>query len=366
MNLTLGPCRQILILCALLCCASFALAADAPATKEIRAALSGSSPFLSQNSGGEWEGLTIDIFNDVATQNGWSVTYKPYPSREAALKALEDNEADILVGDVSIVSALTESVEFSQPYFRSGLQIMVTDARPHTIARLWEDLDDWGHLDVFWIMIGIILVLTVLVAIFERAHNPDFPEKWRDGLAESFYYVVSLTLGKQGYKGFGGWLGRLVLVVWTIAGVIVVAYVTSSITSVMTVEKLRARINGPADLPGHTVGAVTDTTAVEYLQRHGITYRLYPDLPTAVKALVAGNDIRAIVGSAPVLQFYDNSNQSIPITEVGPIFAPFNYGFALPLGSDLRLPLNATLLDLQESGAILDLAHRYFGPVYTP
>lgn len=366
-----GFLQKVLIISALLC-SSLQLVAQAPSPtptptpRAIKVALSGATPFLYQNSGGEWEGLSLDIFNDVAAQNNWSFVTQSFPSREAAIEAVARGEADVLVGEVSILSDLMGTVEFSQPYFRSGLQIMVTDARPHTMGRLWQDLYEWGHMDLFWGIIGVIIILTILVAFFERAHNPDFPKKWGDGLAESFYYVVSLSLGKSGYKGFGGWLGRLVLVVWTIAGVIVVAYVTSSITSVMTVEKLRARINGPQDLPGHTVGAVKDTPAIEYLQRHGITYRTYPDLATAVHSLVNKDEIQAIVGSAPVLQFYDNSNQDIPITEVGPVFSPFNYGFALPLHSDLRLPLNATLLNLQENGVILDLARRYFGPVYNP
>ena len=104
---------------------------------------------------------------------------------------------------------------------------------------------------------------------------------------------------------------------------------------------------------------------MEYLSRHGIETNVYPSLEEAVKALVKG-EVRAVVGAAPILQYYDANHPELPITEVGPIFAPYNYGFALQTGSPLRLPLNAALLKLQESSILLDLGHKYFGAVYQP
>jgi hypothetical protein len=72
------------------------------------------------------------------------------------------------------MKARLERVEFSQPYFRSGLQVMVTAPRPHTLARVLQDFGTWGHLTILWVSIGVIALLTLLVAIFERKHNPHF------------------------------------------------------------------------------------------------------------------------------------------------------------------------------------------------
>jgi len=330
----------------------------------IRVAVAGDAPFvISQN--GVWSGLSVDIWQKVAALNEWEYEFTGYPDETSAVKALLAGSADIVVAEVPITSEILQYVEFSQPYFRSGLQVMVTSARPHTLKRLFQDLNSFGHLTILWWLVGLVVVLTALVTLFERRHNPDFPKAWHDGVAEAFYFVISLLVGKSSYKGFPGVLGRLMLVFWMLVGLLTVMYLTSSITAVMTMEKMQSAIAGPQDLPGKLVGAVKNGKAVSYLSRNRIETNLYPKLEDAVGALVNG-DVRAVVGAAPILQYYDANHPELPITEVGHVFSPYNYGFALPMGSKLRQPLNSALLRLQESGTIFDLAQKYFGTVYQP
>ena len=346
-----------------LCLAGAAAAAEAPLRVAV---VDGREPFVSQKDG-IWIGLSMDIWASIVAANKWQFVFVPYPSEDAMIDAVASGEADVAVADLSITKARLERAEFSQPYFRSGLQVMVTDPRPHTFARLLSDLGTWGHLTVLWVCVGVIALLTLLVTLFERKHNKEFPKSWHDGLAEAFYWVVSLALtGKSAYKGFSGALGRLMLVVWMLAGVVMVAYVTSTITSAMTVEKLQAsHISGLSDLPGHPVGALAGTSVVPFLQKRGLDVREYPGLREAVDDLIAER-IDAIVGDAPLLQYFDYSHPELPVTEVGPIFDPQNYGIALPIGSVLRQPLNRALLQLVETGTLMDMAKRYFGSVYQP
>lgn len=337
-----------------------------PATAApLRVAVAGVEPFVISEDG-VWRGLSVDIWQKVAALNNWEYQFVSYPDETAAVQAVHRGEADIVVAEIPISSDTVQYVEFSQPYFRAGLQIMVDDARPHTLRRLMEDLDAWGHLKIFWGIAGIVVVLTVLVTLFERRHNPEFPKKWADGFAEAFYYVISLGLtGKSVYKGFPGFLGRMMLVVWMLFGIVSVAFVTSSITTAMTVEKLRSHINGPQDLPGHRIGAVKNGKAIDYLSRHHLDTRTYPTIEAAVEGLLRG-EVHAVVGSAPLLQYYDANHQQLSITEVGPVFSPYNYGFALAQGSPLRQPLNAALLRLQESGVLHEIGQKYFGTIYQP
>jgi ABC-type amino acid transport substrate-binding protein len=67
-----------------------------------------------------------------------------------------------------------------------------------------------------------------------------------------------------------------------------------------------------------------------------------------------------------VLQSYDFNHPELPITEVGPVFAPQNYGFALAIGSPLRIPLNQALLEFGESRTLAGIFHEYFGSIYQP
>ncbi len=330
----------------------------------LRVGLAGEEPFVIK--GPPFSGVAVDVWEKIAALNSWTFTYTAFPTLDDGIRAVNAGKVDVLAGNVGITRDRLALVEFSQPYFRSGFQIMISEARPHSVARLGTDLLDILHLEIFWYVVAAVVVFTVLVYFFERRHNPDFPQTTGAGMAEAFYYVVTLALtGKSAYKGFPGVLGRLVMVAWILLGIITVAYLTSSITSSMTLEKIGNRISGPEDLPGKTVAVVTGSTAEHYLRDKGITTYPAADLASAVDAML-GQKAAAIVDDAPVLQSYDFSHPRLPITEVGPVFAPQNYGFALAIGSPLRLPLNQALLDLGESRTLAGIFHAYFGSVYQP
>lgn len=342
----------------------FLFCAIAHSAEPLRVGLAGEDPFVIK--GPPYSGATIDIWEKIAAANTWTFQYTTFPNVDAGIEGVASGKADILLGNISITKNRLVQVEFSQPFFRSGFQIMVSEARPHSVARLGEDLLDILKLQLFWYLVGAVLVFTFFVFLFERRHNPDFPKTKPEGMAEAFYYVVTLALtGKSAYKGFPGILGRLVMVAWMILGIITVAYVTSSITSTMTLEKLGSVISGPQDLPGKTVAVIEGSAAEHYMRDKGITTFPANDLASAVNALLE-RQAAAVVDDAPVLQSYDFSHPQLPITEVGPVFAPQNYGFALAIGSPLRLPLNKALLDLEEAGTLNKIFRSYLGSIYQP
>ena len=240
---------------------------------------------------------------------------------------------------------------------------MVDEKRENSWLKLWNGLRDSGHLKIFGIGISIILFFTVFLTIAERYWNKEFHSDWGNGLAESFYHVMSITMtGKSTHKGLPGPFGKILAGIWLAFGVGVVAYITSSVTSVMTVNRLKGMIDGPQNLPGHHVGAISGTLAQHYCEDQNLYASLYPNLPDAVTALVH-HEIEAIVFDAMTLQWYDNAHPELPITEVGPIFMKKGYGFALPIKSPLRHDINRALLKEQESGFVETLRKHYFGDI---
>lgn len=88
-------------------------------------------------------------------------------------------------------------------------------------------------------LFGLTLVAKAIVTLFGRRFDPDFPKRWRDGTAESFYQVMCMaTSGKSSHKNLFGWIGRIWQALWMAVGVAIIAYVTSSIESVMTASHI--------------------------------------------------------------------------------------------------------------------------------
>lgn len=267
------------------------------------------------------------------------------------------------LGNISITSDRLKIADFSQPYLQGGLQIMVDEKRAASWQRLWNGLRDSGHLKIFGIGIAVILIGTLLLTFGERRWNKEFHPDWPNGMAESFYHVMSIAMtGKSTHKGLPGPFGKILAGIWLAFGVGVVAYITSSVTSVMTVNRLHGIIDGPKDLPGHHVGAIGGTLSQKYCEDQNLNTTVYSNLPEAVKALTR-HEIDAIVFDAMTLQWYDNAHPELPLTEVGPTFLKKGYGFAVPIKSPLRHDINQSLLKQQESGFTETLRKQYFGEI---
>jgi len=325
----------------------------------LRVGVAGQPPFINTES--VLGGAAVDIWEKIAAENDWGFSYTRFDTVENGLKAIVDGSMDILVGDTPINKENLSQVEFSQPYFHSGLQILIADNQRTVRARLASDIKDLLKLEIFWIVSACIVFLSTTVYLFERKHNPDFPAGRKEGIAEAFYYVVTLALtGKSAYKGFPGVLGRLVLIIWILLGIVSVAYVTSSITSAMTVEKLSNSVENLRDLNNKTVAVISDSPAEGYIKKVGIDEYPAKDIQDAVSALLA-KQADAVVADAPVLQSFDFNNPRLPLRVVGRIFQIENYGFAMPIGSPLRMALNRQLLKMQESHETHAILAGYFG-----
>ena len=312
----------------------------------------------------DYEGFCVNLWKEIAADLGLPFEYLPFPVLAELVQATSEGKVDVGLGNISITGERLKKVDFTHPYLQGGLQVMVNEKKESdTFRRLWQGLRDSGHLKIFTIALGIILLSTILLTFGERHWNKEFPADWPNGLSESFYHVMSITMtGKSSHKGLPGPFGKILAAIWLAFGVGVVAYITSSVTSVMTVNRLHGVINGPQDLPGHRVGTVTGTLSQQYCQEQNLNTTLYANLPDAVKALVK-KDIDAIVFDGLTLQWYDNAHPELPITEVGSLFMKKGYGFALPIGNALRHDINRSLLKQQESGFEETLRKQYFGNI---
>ena len=334
------------------------------AQQKLRAGVAGQPPFVSMES--TPSGVAIDIWEKIAAENRWDFDYIRFETVEKGLDAVADGSIDILVGDAPINKNNLARVEFSQPFFHSGLQILTADNQKPLGSRLLRDMKNLLNLEISWILLSSVLILSFAVYLFERKHNPDFPKGRKEGLAEAFYYVMTLALtGKSVYKGFPGVLGRMVLLLWVLLGIITVAYVTSSITSAMTLEKLSNSIESVRDLQDKTVSVISDSPAEEYVKIQGIDEISAKDIQGAVNMLLS-KKADAVLGDAPVLQAFDYNNPRLPLRVVGRIFKVENYGFAMPIGSPLRMPLNRQLAMIQESQQLHAILVAYFGEANAP
>ena len=320
-----------------------------------------SPPFVMQQGDG-YTGMAIELWEALAEKLNLEYEYKPIATIRDLVNATEAGDVDVAVTNLTITQGRAERIDFTQPWFDAGMRVMINDVSGASFWEILGGLKESGFLMAYAWLAGVILVATLILTLFDRRFDKNFPARWREGLAESFYTVMSVaTSGRPpSRKNLFGWLGRIWQAVWLICGIAVFAYVTSSITSVMTTLSLSNQIAGVDDLHGRTVAVNDGSTAEDFAREFGLESRAFTDIDAAVAALTR-RDVAAIIGDAPVLEYYAYTHPDTPLDVVGRIFEPDKYGFALPRGSALTRPLTVTLLGAHESGLVEELDAKYFG-----
>lgn len=330
------------------------------ARQPVRVGVYVSPPFVIQEKD-HFTGMAIELWQALADAQGLQSQYQSFPTVRALIDATASGKVDIAVTNLTITQGRAQRIDFTYPWFDAGLRIMVDEHQGTGFLEVVSGLSQSGFLRAYAWIAFVVLAATVMLTLFDRRFDPNFPRRWRDGAAESFFAVMSVAAGKaSGRKNAFGWVGRVWQGLWLVCGIAVLAFVTSSVTSVMTTLSLTNQINSLTDLPGKAVGVFAGSVSEEFARRSGLDVYSFPNIDEAVAALKDG-DIAAIVGDAPVLEFYSHSHPEQRVDVIGGIFEPDKYGFGLPLNSPSTRRLTVELIGAHERGLVEQLHDKYFG-----
>lgn len=309
-------------------------------------------------------GFSIDYWNEVADRLGVETEWVVEEGVADIIDSARDGEVDASIAGISITREREAVIDFSQPYYISGQQIVIRDEGTAGTFRTLASLIGSGTFLVpLLILVGLVLVVSHLVWWFERGHDSDdFPYGYREGIGEAIWWsTVSVITGGEAVKNINTALSRVIAVFWMLVGLFLLAFVTARATSVLTVAELQADIGGLEDLAGRPVATVESTASVTFLQDEiGVLPQEEPDLDSALAALSDG-DVDAVVFDAPVLAYALNLSGRDDLILVEPSVGRDPYGIALPSGSERLEDVNAAVIEIGRDGTLDELMERWFG-----
>ncbi len=135
---------------------------------------------------------------------------------------------------------------------------------------------------------------------------------------------------------------------------------TGAIASYLTISQLDSLIRQPQDLTHLRIVAPAQTTSADFLRQIHVSYAPVADVAAGMDSVADGN-ADTIVYDAPVLKHLANTIYIDRVTVLPLIFHSQEYAIALPPRSELREPINQTLLRLRQQKWWEDLLHRYLG-----
>ena len=320
-----------------------------------------SPPFAMKGPDGKWSGISIDLWQDMATKLKLNYTFKEM-DLDHLLAGVTNGSLNAAVAAISVTADRELVLDFTQPFYTTGLGIAVSEKNTAPWLNALRRLASWQFLGVVSLLALVLLVAGFLVWVFERRANAEqFGGKPWHGIGSGFWWsAVTMTTVGYGDKAPRTLGGRIVGLVWMFVAIIIISSFTAAITSALTVSQLGSSIHGPKDLPEIRVATVADSTGEAYLKSQHVVYKTYPNAATALAAL-AENHVDAVVYDAPILQYLARENYHGRIAVLPRTFIRQDYAIALPQGSPLREKLNLELEREVRSPRWQDLIARYLG-----
>ena len=318
-------------------------------------------PFSMKRTDGTWEGISIDLWHDVAEEVG-----VVYELRETDLHGLLEGVAtdsfDLSIAAITITSDREEAIDFTHPYFQAGLGIAVNVSSTESMFSMAKRLFSMDFMSAIGALLFILLLVGVVIWLVERKRNPEqFGGSVVEGIGSGFWWsAVTMTTVGYGDKAPVTFAGRLIGLIWMFAAIIIISSFTAAIAASLTVSELETDIQGVGDLPRARVGAVQEAIGATYLSERNIAHRTYKSAEEGLKDLNEGR-IDAFVHDAPLLQYMTNNEFSGSLQVLPETFDQQYYGIALPDGSPWREGINRALLEKAHGARWNQIVARYLG-----
>ncbi|MEZ4785787.1 MAG: transporter substrate-binding domain-containing protein [Candidatus Kapaibacterium sp.] len=212
-------------------------------------------PFSMKGTDGEWEGISIDLWKDVAEE----INLK-YELRETDLHGLiqgvADDSLDVAVAALTITADREKVLDFSHPYYQTGLGIAVRAGGSGGIFVVLKRLISLDFLSVIGGLLLVLLLVGFFIWLVERKKNPEqFGGGVAKGIGSGFWWsAVTMTTVGYGDKAPVTFVGRMIGLIWMFVAIIIISSFTAAIAASLTVSELETDVKGVGDLPRVRVG----------------------------------------------------------------------------------------------------------------
>ncbi len=302
-------------------------------------------PFSMKAEDGAWTGISIDLWREIAAEMDLEFEFRE-TDLQGLLDGVTDRSLDFAVAALTVTSEREKAMDFTHPFFHTGLGIAVAHKPRHPWLNVFRSFFSFDMLKLIVAVFLLSLFIGSFVYLFERKKNP---KHFGGGIVEgvgsgAWWSVVTMTTVGYGDKTPVTLGGRMLAFLWMLVCLVLIAVLTAHITSSLTLMQMMSGVKGPDDLMHVRVGSVADTTSSDYLRENRIPFNTYKTASEGLRAIAEGK-IEALVYDKPILRYLIRKEFQGDLEVLPTTFRRQDYGIAMPAGSPLREPINRVLLE---------------------
>jgi len=327
-------------------------------THPIKIAVKEFPPFVFK----DLRGFCIDMAETICERNGLKPEFIYYDTVQEVLNAVETGECDINFSGITITAEREKRVDFSHPFFDSGLIVAVKKVSDNRLMGFAQNVLKVIGYSVLIFLIGLTIVAHAIWFLEKSDSDPkSFPTDYKKGILDAYWWaVVTMTTVGYGDKCPKRIIGRIIASIWMIIGIIWFAAFTATLTSSMTINRIgHGEINGLKDLNNKTVSVIKGTTSENYIAYYDVNIMLSETFDDLIRSLKA-DYVDAVIYDAPALMYAAKIDPSIKV--VGVMFDEQRYGVVFPHGQQnpYQEIFNIAILEMQGSGEYQKLYNKWF------
>jgi len=315
-----------------------------------------SPPFTMRNSDGTWDGVCVDIMKSVASKTDKIVIYKELNVDYNKIhNELNNGNIDLFVGSMTITANRLREVNFTQPFYVSGISI-ATNLKPE--SNFFKTLFGWEFWNGIIMLLFTIFFSGIIFWLFERKNsNTNFNDSVM-GIFDGAYFA-SFTMTTVGYgdvlKTKGGKMMAIILM-WVSIGL--VGYMYGQITTALTVTKLGNNIGNLQELRKTKIGTIGGSTSANFLDKNDVKYIAFKSPEEALDAM-NGNELTTFVYDTPILQYFIGKNKYKDISLIEQSFTQETYGFATAKDNDLADKIDPYIINIIDGDDWSNILSKY-------
>lgn len=307
-------------------------------------------------------GFCIDMAIIICERNGLKPEFVYYNTVQEVLNAVETGECDINFSGITITAEREKRVDFSHPFFDSGLIVAIKENPESRLSSLALKILKVIGYSVLVFLIGLTVVAHAIWFIEKSDNNPKgFSTAYKRGIVDACWWaVVTMTTVGYGDKCPRKTIGRIIASIWMFIGIIWFAAFTATLTSSLTISRIgHGEIEGLKDLSNKRVSVIKGTTSENFMRYHDVTVMLAESFDDLIRSLKA-ETVDAVVYDAPALMYMAKKDPSIKV--VGEMFDEQRYGVVFRQGAQNQYKeiFNVAILQIQKSGEYQKIYNKWF------